>query len=837
MSLSTQLSTNVSAFIDPETDPDVQTTSLNTILILIRSNPNLTSLITECGPFLTHNVAEYRTRSLLLLSTIITRLPTLKVEKGQLQSLYVFFIERMQDFPCLSPCLTGVVSCWQFHASFFDTVEMDLLWKVLFETLHVQGLGQDLRYKCYQCIHSVLLQKESIEAQVVWNGFIDAMSGEKDPRNLKLGLEMIVLLITKMTQVHSSRVLMKKMYDMVSCYFPITFQPPPNDPYGVTSYDLISGLRHALSASYIFAQWSLPMLLEKMASDGKETKVDALKTIEFVLARTESHQVSHAMLSTLQGAIYTEVVNHGSNEVLEAALGTICTISSKGASFSNPIWKSFTTPMILQVCSDIESSSPDSLLVIAAIGVAHAMAASCPFLHAQVLFQLLPILQRNIQVELASSESVTTTSHVRLETLLCHLKLFIDCVNREVDFSAHGHPFHEDVGQSVFASLAQSLTYDAEASHTPSRVLAIECLCHFMAYPPSLMISTSQVVAIIDQFTDLAVFDPEESVRKVGLQSLITFAQSPHFYSSIGDSSMSKLLDYLEQIPTHSSHDIESIFHSTLHAITEIMSVQSKLLSSLPIVLHQVIKDNMSFSTESEDCLSRTIAVLESIDAILKANMHDITAMDFCIDGYVANENDSVSYTNGMVFQILSVFSSQCKNLHVPFHDSILSSCESILRTVLQNCSLQQHTTTFQYALDTFLPAGETEFVPLSLNTGKMHPQSIILFAAIVDCAVQEVIIPRQSELLQAFTSMALGTCTGKVASSMSLTLPGAQCVASLLNKMQDGPDLDETLYELMDIQLLSMLQEPFTTAVAEIQLFVWYVKYLYEIFMMNKKN
>ena len=61
-------------------------------------------------------------------------------------------------------------------------------------------------------------------------------------------------------------------------------------------------------------------------------------------------------------------------------------------------------------------------------------------------------------------------------------------------------------------------------------------------------------------------------------------------------------------------------------------------------------------------------------------------------------------------------------------------------------------------------------------------------------CSI-EVIIPRQSELLQAFTSMALGTCKDKV--STSLTLLCVKCVASLLNKMQDDHDLDETLYGL----------------------------------------
>jgi DNA repair/transcription protein MET18/MMS19 len=33
------------------------------------------------------------------------------------------------------------------------------------------------------------------------------------------------------------------LFDIVFCYFPITFRPPPDDPYGITSDDLKLALR------------------------------------------------------------------------------------------------------------------------------------------------------------------------------------------------------------------------------------------------------------------------------------------------------------------------------------------------------------------------------------------------------------------------------------------------------------------------------------------------------------------------------------------------------------------------------------------------------------------
>lgn len=40
------------------------------------------------------------------------------------------------------------------------------------------------------------------------------------------------------------------LFDITFCYFPITFTPPSDDPYGITSDDLVVALR-----------WALPLLL------------------------------------------------------------------------------------------------------------------------------------------------------------------------------------------------------------------------------------------------------------------------------------------------------------------------------------------------------------------------------------------------------------------------------------------------------------------------------------------------------------------------------------------------------------------------------------------------
>lgn len=91
------------------------------------------------------------------------------------------------------------------------------------------------------------------------DGYVSLCEGEKDPRNLVLvfAMDRVILIefdISERVQVsrrHSTSVqnisLMpfQSLYDVIFCYFPITFRPPPNNPGGITADDLRLTLRYA----------------------------------------------------------------------------------------------------------------------------------------------------------------------------------------------------------------------------------------------------------------------------------------------------------------------------------------------------------------------------------------------------------------------------------------------------------------------------------------------------------------------------------------------------------------------------------------------------------------
>jgi DNA repair/transcription protein MET18/MMS19 len=66
---------------------------------------------------------------------------------------------------------------------------------------------------------------------------------------------------------------MQELFDAVFNYFPITFRPPPDDPYGITAQDLKDRLRECISSTPDFAPYAFPALLDKLDSTSMNTKV------------------------------------------------------------------------------------------------------------------------------------------------------------------------------------------------------------------------------------------------------------------------------------------------------------------------------------------------------------------------------------------------------------------------------------------------------------------------------------------------------------------------------------------------------------------------------------
>jgi DNA repair/transcription protein MET18/MMS19 len=152
---------------------------------------------------------------------------------------------------------------------------------------------QSERYSILQLI-DVLLAKYRKAIHELHNedpmflpNFIAFFDGEKDPRNLMIVFSLLQVPMMEWDVSSSAQ----DLFDSVFNYFPITFKPPPDDPYGITAQDLKDRLRDCIAATSDFAPYAFPALLDKLDSSSMNTKVCSLDSSNFATSVTDLHSV------------------------------------------------------------------------------------------------------------------------------------------------------------------------------------------------------------------------------------------------------------------------------------------------------------------------------------------------------------------------------------------------------------------------------------------------------------------------------------------------------------------------------------------------------------------
>lgn len=139
-----------------------------------------------------------------------------------------------------------------------------------FQDLQIRPQSQ--RHEILELIHELMFNHRSALKEVDNEfviGMTDLVSGEKDPRNLMIVFSMLKVIMVEWDISGYT----EPVFDSVFCYFPITFRPPPNDPYGITAQDLKLRVRDCLAANSLFAPFAFPQLLDKLDHTSGDVKV------------------------------------------------------------------------------------------------------------------------------------------------------------------------------------------------------------------------------------------------------------------------------------------------------------------------------------------------------------------------------------------------------------------------------------------------------------------------------------------------------------------------------------------------------------------------------------
>ncbi|KAL3149263.1 hypothetical protein ABBQ32_002080 [Trebouxia sp. C0010 RCD-2024] len=252
-----------------------------------------------------------------------------------------FLSSRLSDWPSVHGCLTGIAGLQAAEAVQLAPTQTAKLVKALLE-VQITTLPQADRMLALTILH-IALQKHGTELVVttevdMLQGVIASIDGEKDPRCLMLSFQLAQQTVRIYEQAapqvcaaqHSLDANKEELVDVVACYFPISFSPPPNNVHGITRQDLAAALQDALTCTPLFAPLFIPMLLEKLSSNLRQAKLDALVALT-AAAEGYGPAALQPHLSTMWVAVRAELLAPAAPALLPADLASAQQAAEKAA--------------------------------------------------------------------------------------------------------------------------------------------------------------------------------------------------------------------------------------------------------------------------------------------------------------------------------------------------------------------------------------------------------------------------------------------------------------------------------------------------------------------------
>ncbi|KAJ5817199.1 Armadillo-like helical [Penicillium robsamsonii] len=282
----------------------------------------LIDTVQSLGEYINDEDPILRGKAISYLTAIIRALSPKYLSRQQIQVLTTFFCDRIEDGGAVDglQVLQGLDRFNKFLAT--------QVAQALFSNFQdLQSRSQTQRFHVYQLLNDLMSNHRGAMrdmGEISLLGVVDIMTGEKDPRNL-----MIVFSILKVIMVEwdiSNHV--ETLFDSVYNYFPITFRPPPNDPYGITAQDLKGRLQECISSTRHFAPHAIPALLDKLDSTSPNVKKDALNTLIACIHSYDPDTVSKYSI-TIWEVLKFEILNAQEEFLSEISLEALQAITQR----------------------------------------------------------------------------------------------------------------------------------------------------------------------------------------------------------------------------------------------------------------------------------------------------------------------------------------------------------------------------------------------------------------------------------------------------------------------------------------------------------------------------
>ncbi|CAM6032453.1 unnamed protein product [Sphagnum compactum] len=265
---------HIEAYVNSESSAAEQVLSSILLSRLLQSVTGLEMYLTT-----TDNVI--RARGIQLLAEILVGLSVMPLEDTVVHSLTIFFGARLADWHSLRAALLGSLTLLRRAPHVGAVVGEDAreVARLALENLHVQALAQHDRMLCLEFFQCLLSRHGAAIAPLGGDlvfGVCAAIEEEKDPRCLLLVFRIVELLTLVFPDSDGPVAdCAEDLFDIVSRYFPISFNP-------VSSFNnLYRDVQRVFACTPLFAQYCIPLLLEKLSSSLQGAKVDSLNYLGY----------------------------------------------------------------------------------------------------------------------------------------------------------------------------------------------------------------------------------------------------------------------------------------------------------------------------------------------------------------------------------------------------------------------------------------------------------------------------------------------------------------------------------------------------------------------------
>ncbi|XP_066962387.1 MMS19 nucleotide excision repair protein homolog [Macrobrachium rosenbergii] len=470
---------------------------------------SLLEVIEALGTSLTNPNPSHRGIGTRLLADVLHTLPRNKLNHEEIIFLTAFFVDRFKDHHSVTPHVIYAIMGLAEQEN-IGKDEIVALLKALFREVHCQSQIMTDRRNIFTFLKFCILNKIEAVQEMGTDfvlGFVTAMDGEKDPRNLVL-LFAVVPVIVKCLPLGPFT---EELFEVVAAYFPIDFVPPADDPFGISAEDLVLGLRQALSSTPAFAPFCIPLIQEKLDSDLYSAKLDALHTLVACCDIYTSEDI-RPHVSPLWVSIRREVVERSSDEAESAALLALTSMMKaleRGAvsQASRDAGLSLTNSALMECLGHL--TAPEQRLMYPSAHLLIALIASGPGPTTSIAEKVLPLL---------AQQFVSKTEESARKNTIVILGRFMEETSKYSEMTEESGvlPKYEDVCWEAFSQgLSCSSSAVQEATVTAVRsamsVLSSEHLTQAANTMTSLLISVNNKHlrdSIINTFSAMSQVQP-----------------------------------------------------------------------------------------------------------------------------------------------------------------------------------------------------------------------------------------------------------------------------------------------------------------------------------------